>query len=437
MNIYLQMCWEYVINFLESGIFYYYIRTLLPPKKMAYQTWFHILAVMFRFFIISICNTIQLTVIYTIFISLISNVFITCIFFKEKTSICLFWGATHGILCIISEFICMLFLQNTFDILPSDILLGKSYRFPITILYILILAMLSFYIPTLIPKKALFKGSQKILIIFFIILGITITHCFMLIMIATEHTHPEIVNTIILANIVFLCFFISLLVYMYQLALTQQQNEELEARAKLLELETAQYNNLLSTTKSLRSIKHDIHHHLSTIHSLIQKNESKRLTEYLEEYQTHFQLDYMVVSTGNIVIDSILSTKLYFAKQQQTKLDFSIVLPNNFPFTDVALSALLGNLFDNALDACKKLEQNRWIHFQINAQEDMLFIHMENTFDGIVKETTTGFLSRKPDANHGVGLNRVKTLVEEANGFIEIRYTKQLFMVHIMIPLEN
>ena len=297
--------------------------------------------------------------------------------------------------------------------------------------------MLSFYISTLIPKKALFKGSQKILIVFFTILGIIITHCFTLIIIATEHTHPEIVNTIILANIVFLCFFISLLVYMYQLALTQQQNEELQARAKLLELETAQYNNLLSTTESLRSIKHDIHHHLSTIHSLIQKNESERLTEYLKEYQTHFQLDYTVVSTGNIVIDSILSTKLYFAKQQQIKLDFSIVLPNAFPFTDVALSALLGNLFDNALDACKKIEQNRWIHFQMNAQEDMLLIHMENTFDGIVKETATGFLSRKPEANHGVGLNRVKTLVEEANGFIEIRYTQQLFMIHIMIPLEN
>ena len=86
MNIYLQMCWEYVINFLESGIFYYYIRTLLTPKKSAYQRGLYILT-MFRFFIISICNTIQLPSIYTIFISLISNGFITCMAMEREESI--------------------------------------------------------------------------------------------------------------------------------------------------------------------------------------------------------------------------------------------------------------------------------------------------------------------------------------------------------------
>ena len=270
------------------------------------------------------------------------------------------------------------------------------------------------------------------------LLGIIITHCFMIIMPELEQSHSEILDIILLANIVFLCFFVSLLVYIYQLAIQQQENKDLQERTRLLELETLQYNNLLNTTESLRTIKHDVHHHLATIQTLIRINDYSRLAQYLEEYETHFNLDYTISTTGNIVIDSVLSEKAFTAKQQNTTLEFSVILPDSIPFTDVALSALLGNLFDNALEACKYLshEQERWIHFQMKIQEDMLVIHMENTFDGIVKKDKNDtYLSRKKKFSHGIGLKRIHTLIEEANGFMEIRHNNHIFIVHIMVPI--
>jgi len=439
MNIYIQIFWEHLINILESGLFYYYIRTLLIPKKLAHQGIFHTLAVLIRFLVISACNILTPLPIYGIIICGIYNALFACILFKDAKIKCIFWGSLHGLLCIASEFIVMLFLQAFANIYSSQIYFGESYRFSATALYIIVLAALCFYIPTFASKNVLFKGSQKLFVTIFIVLGIIITHCFMIIMPELERTHVEILDIIILTTIVFLCFFVALLVYMYQLAIKQQENKELQERTKLLEIETAQYNNLLSTTESLRVIKHDIHHHLSTIQTLIENDEVEQIKKYLNEYQCNFDLDYSVATTGNLVIDSIISTKYLIAKRQHTKLDFSIMLPETLPFTDVALSALLGNLFDNALEACKKLPiDQRWITFQMKAQEDMLIIHIENSFDGVLKETISNtYLSRKEEPHHGIGLKRINTLVEEANGFTEIRHNNNVFTVHIMVPLEK
>ena len=231
-----------------------------------------------------------------------------------------------------------------------------------------------------------------------------------------------------------------ILLYISELAHTRLENKQLQERTQLLELETQQYNNLLNTTESLRAIKHDVHHHLAMIQALIQANDQSKLIQYLNEYEEHFNLDYSVSTTGNIVVDSILSAKSFLAKQQVTTLEFSVLLPDFIPFSDVALSALLGNLFDNALEACKRLsdEQERWILFQMKAQENMLVIHIENSFDGIVKKGKHDtYLSRKKEPTHGVGLKRIYTLVEEANGFTEIRHNNNTFIVHIMVPLEN
>ena len=440
MNFYLQLFWEYLINILETGLFYYYIRTLLVPKKVSHMYITHIFAAFLRVVIISLCNTFAPLPIYGIIICGFYNALFALLLFEGSKIKRIFWGSLHGLLCIVSEFIVILVLDLFANITSSQIYFGESYRFAASNLYIIILAALCYYIPLLPRKSPLFKPSQKIFITFFIILGIIISHCFMIIMPELEHSHSEILDIILLANIVFLCFFVSLLVYIYQLAIQQQENKDLQERTRLLELETLQYNNLLNTTESLRTIKHDVHHHLATIQSLIRVNDHSRLSQYLEEYEAHFDLDYSISTTGNIVIDSILSEKNITAKQQNTKLKFSVILPDSIPFSDVALSALLGNLFDNTLEACKYLapEQERWIHFQMKIQEDMLVIHMENSFDGVVKKDKNNtYLSRKKEDSHGIGLKRVHTLVEEANGFMEIRHNNHIFTVHIMVPLEK
>lgn len=437
---YLSIAWELLINLFEVIIFYLYISTILTPKKM--KNWNLTLWILLalRYSVITIGNALELTSACTVILAFSFNFLITYLLFNAPTILCIFWAGVHSILGIAGELTSYFLLITFTPMQPDEIFMGEAYRFLCTTLYIICLAALSFFVSTTFSRKPLLDIKQKLFVFLTIFLGIILTHSFLYIMVELESHQSTFMNVIIFANALFLGFFIFILVYVFELAHATQKNKELQERTQLLELETQQYHNLLDTTESLRAIKHDVHHHLTTIHSLIQTNDQARLIQYLNEYEEHFNLDYSVSTTGNIIVDSILSAKSFLAKQQVTKLEFSVLLPDSIPFSDVSLSTLLGNLFDNALEACKRLsdEQERWIHFQMKAQEDMLVIHIENSFDGIVKKDKHDtYLSRKKEPSHGIGLKRVLTLVEEANGFTEIRHNNNTFIVHIMVPLEN
>ena len=439
MTTILSLTWELLINVFETVIFYFYINSILTAKNFAHEKSIQISLLFVRFLMVTTTNALSLPPIYTVVLVILFNISFTSFLFKEKTITCFFWGSLHVLLNILGEMISYLLLSLLTPMLPNEIMYGEVYRFPCTTIYIICLAALSFVVSTFNQRKILFSFSQKCFVFFTMFIGIAISHCFMYIMVDLGPQETTLLSIVILANFIFVCFFIFLLTYIYQLAIKQQENEELQEKARLLELEEVQYRNLLSITETLREIKHDIHHHLATIHSFAQQNESERLMKYLDEYQTHFSLDYTTVSSGNLVIDSILSTKQFLARQHNVRLEHTIVLPNNLPFTDVALSALLGNLFDNAFEACNRIpETERWVRFQIKPYENMLLIHIENSFDGIInKPTNHGFISRKEEPNHGIGLKRVKTLVEEVHGFTDIRQEGQTFIVHIIVPLET
>lgn len=418
---YLSIVWDLLINLFEVIIFYLYISTILTPKERKHGNLILWGLLLLRFFAIPIGNAYELTSTGRIILTFALNFLIAKIPFKEKPFLCALWVGIQSILGIIGERISYFLLITFTPMQPNEIFIDESYRFLYTTLHIIFLAALSFWVSTTVSRKHLFDMKHKVFVLLTMVIGMALAHS-------------------ILTTALFLMFFIFILLYIYELSLTIQENTELQERTKLLELETLQYNNLLETTESLRAIKHDVHHHLATIQALIQTNDQARLMEYLNEYEAHFNLDYTISATGNIVIDSILSAKIFLAKQQGTKLEFSVMLPDSIPFSDVSLSALLGNLFDNALEACKRLpeEKERFITFHMKAQEDMLVIHIENSFDGIVKKDKNDtILSRKKEPSHGIGLKRVRTLIEEVNGFTEIRHSDTIFTVHIMVPLEN
>lgn len=418
---YLSIVWDLLINLFEVIIFYLYISTILTPKERKHGNLILWGLLLLRFFAIPIGNAYELTSTGRIILTFALNFLIAKIPFKEKPFLCALWVGIQSILGIIGERISYFLLITFTPMQPNEIFIDESYRFLYTTLHIIFLAALSFWVSTTVSRKHLFDMKHKVFVLLTMVIGMALAHS-------------------ILTTALFLMFFIFILLYIYELSLTIQENTELQERTKLLELETLQYNNLLETTESLRAIKHDVHHHLATIQALIQTNDQARLMEYLNEYEAHFNLDYTISATGNIVIDSILSAKIFLAKQQSTKLEFSVMLPDSIPFSDVSLSALLGNLFDNALEACKRLpeEKERFITFHMKAQEDMLVIHIENSFDGIVKKDKNDtILSRKKEPSHGIGLKRVRTLIEEVNGFTEIRHSDTIFTVHIMVPLEN
>ena len=215
-------------------------------------------------------------------------------------------------------------------------------------------------------------------------------------------------------------------------------NTTLLEQQKVHELEEMEYKSLIQTTESLREMKHDIDIHLDVIQSLSTKGDIDGLHSYIDSYHHTLAHTHLFLSTGNTAIDCILSSKIDTAQKLNIKTDYSVLVPSVFPIDALSLSSLLGNMWNNALEACQRLQNAQpaitpYIHFYIKPFQHMTVIHMENNYDRIIPQNDH-YLSMKKENSHGIGLKRIEDIVAEVEGIYQINSDNHVFTVHIMIP---
>ena len=319
---------------------------------------------------------------------------------------------------------------------------GGILRFPISLTYIALIAVFVFLFAHLFNKNMHLTLIQKVSYVFLSVIGTSIAHYNLILILnfSQNSALEEELRHLVLANIFFLMMLLFLLVYIYLLGKSKEDNIRYLKQEKQHELEEQQFRILLTTTESLRAIKHDMKHHLSIVKSLAERGETKQLQDYVNSYYQELEKTNILLSTGNTAIDCLVSSKLSYAKQLDISVQYSIVIPSSFPMDDVALSSVIGNLLDNAIEnSIRSMETTPnftpWINFYIKPFQDMIVLHVENNYDGLLKkDSKQNILSLKKEPNHGIGLNRVSELVSQNNGIMTVSTERQVFSVHIILP---
>ena len=194
-------------------------------------------------------------------------------------------------------------------------------------------------------------------------------------------------------------------------------------------------------TKSLQKWKHDYSNHLTVIHELIKARSYHQLSQYVSEQRESLPQSFPIVSTGHPVIDAILTDKYAIAQSEHISFMYSVILPEHFPINDIEITGILGNLLDNSIEACTKIERKTDTHPQIKVflkpQRSMYHIHVENSSSGNYRYKLNGQLdSTKTDQkNHGKGLTNVREIAEKNSGFCNITAEKDSFTADVYIPL--
>lgn len=434
---------EISIIFFETLLFYIFVLTKIASQKTSIK--YNILQCLYligHMAIIFICNMSNVSTMTTIMFSLFMDTLFVKLFFSKSFFYSLFLGAMYSSFCMIAEYVTLMIPQVIIKTPVEQMLIGGRLRLPISFTYITLIAVLVFLFAHLFNKNMYLSLLQKISYVFLSVSGIAISH-YMLILIITFSQNMVLkneLNHLILINIFFLIMLLSLLIYIYQLGKSKEQNIKYLEQEKQHELEEQQYRLLLNTTDSLRKMKHDIKQHLSVIKALAERQETEQLQEYIGSYFQELEKTNILLSTGNTAIDCLVSSKLSYAKQLNIPFQYSVVIPSEFPMNDISLSSVIGNLLDNAIEGSLRSMQTTenfspWISFYIKPFQDMVVLHVENHFDGIQRyDSNRNFLSLKSGNNHGIGLHRVKELVLENNGIINVSAEKQIFSVHIILP---
>ncbi len=191
-----------------------------------------------------------------------------------------------------------------------------------------------------------------------------------------------------------------------------------------------------ASAESARSFRHDTRNHLFTISEIIKKGNSEQAQLYIRTIVNEkLSADVAFSDTGNIAIDSIINFKLNQARNNDINIQANISVPNNLLLDATDITAVVGNLIDNSIEACMVLEkEKRHIDVNICYEKGVLFIGIKNSFNGELKEENGKPITKKTDKlNHGYGLRNVEKTLEKYDGYMEFDHDECWFNVSAMM----
>jgi sensor histidine kinase regulating citrate/malate metabolism len=212
------------------------------------------------------------------------------------------------------------------------------------------------------------------------------------------------------------------------------------------ELISKHYDEVENIYKQMRGWKHDYHSHLQAIKAYIASGQIDELLGFCDKIEQDLQSVDTVVKTGNVMLDAILNSKLSLANQRNIEVNAKAAVPGKLQITDVDLCVLIGNLLDNAMEACVKIQDTDMVNWEferpfirvyIGMKGYNLYICVTNSVYGEVKKSGARFISTKDNPNHGFGLVRIDKICEKYDGYCKRNNEPGVFSTEILLPVKE
>lgn len=163
---------------------------------------------------------------------------------------------------------------------------------------------------------------------------------------------------------------------------------------------------------SIRRMRHDIANHLITINALLDDGQNEQARQYTHELQQTGVYQSVLGKCLNISADAFLSARFCRLRDSGITLDLDIELPAKTGIPDADLISAIGNLLDNAEEACRSTADRR-ISMSAKLSGEYLVITTENPYAG---EHPQQRKRRIPELERGVGFHILRELAEKYDG---------------------
>lgn len=189
----------------------------------------------------------------------------------------------------------------------------------------------------------------------------------------------------------------------------------------------------------IRKIKHDLLNHYSVIEYLVKADEKERCLTYMKKLLGTVQTIVTYYKTGNPIADAIVNQKIYWSRQYGIEYDLKIDVPEKMVLSSEDFATILFNLFDNAIEATKEVEEERRkIKVMIYTYQNKLLISFSNpVISNPIMEN--GELRRRKKENseeHGHGMKNIEYAAKKYNGYIQYICEKQMFNIEVLVDFE-
>lgn len=179
---------------------------------------------------------------------------------------------------------------------------------------------------------------------------------------------------------------------------------------------------------------HNVKHVMLYLGNCLEKGKTKEAQEQISGYIGELKDMEQKVWTNFPFLDFILNHKKMEMDEKKIAFHLEVDL-YSIPLEEAELGVVLGNLFDNAIEAASQCElQRRKISLKIGNLNHMFLLSMKNTNFKMPRVQEGRLLTTKKDQYaHGLGVESVKRIVEKYNGDIRFQYDDEHFEVNILI----
>lgn len=302
----------------------------------------------------------------------------------------------------------------------------------------ILLLLLSMGIRQFAKKKGIGKEPYGGGMVFMVlpIIGMLLYHTLYQLLQALYVNQSEIWVWMLLAAIALICLNLSFYPVYMQLVNNLQMKKNTHFYIKQMELFRQEKAMEEAAAIEIRQLRHDMRQHLIFVGELLEngtlESAQDALIELIGETRKRGRLESR---TGNMVVDSMVNHVWKTAVENGIIFHADIAPLPELSIKDADLCVLLGNAFDNALEASRFVENGRkeiWVAFQYI--KGSLYIQIKNIYEGDVKlSADRKILSRKEEIGHGFGLYSMERITEKYHGRMDIKSGGGLFTVEILI----
>lgn len=214
-----------------------------------------------------------------------------------------------------------------------------------------------------------------------------------------------------------------------KLIITECNLNKLEADSK--------YNKEIRTIyNEMTQWKHDWQNHINVAMYMLKEKRYEEAGKYLGEISNSINYDRKYksfITTNNNVLNAIINSKIIVAVDKNIDVKTSVNITEPIHIDDIDLCGLLGNLLDNAIEACERTKSNRFINIKIITVKKNLIILIKNSMSGNIELIDNEYFSSKRKGLLGRGIAQINKSVDEYNGVVTRKHDNYIFETKIVM----
>ena len=196
------------------------------------------------------------------------------------------------------------------------------------------------------------------------------------------------------------------------------------------------YEQASQSFRSISSVIHDTNKHLVYLNECVERREFDEAKRYIGTAIEHIDKSYKRINTGFLPIDALVSNSLNISEANNITFKSDIKIEKErICIERYDLCVALGNLLDNAVEACKKISNpdDRIISVSIITGDNSMVIHIENSAERMKENDFK--TDKKDKLLHGYGISNVKAISEKYGGVFTIERRESSCEATLIFPI--